>query len=206
MNLFRLNIVQPFTLLTLLTIITLVGCTPDNPTPPPALPNAGFTYTSARVFPAQVSFINTSSGTFPVVSSIWDFGDGSISTISNPVHAYATAGNYIVRLVQAYSNGSRDTISDFIHLNAGGPNGTSSKVNSTATAGFTFNIASAYLTTFTNTSLNATSYLWDFGDATNSTSAAATLTHQYTTSGTFNVKLKATGAGGTDTCSAVIVF
>jgi PKD repeat protein len=208
MNLFRLriNIVPIFFALVLLTITTLVSCTPDNPTPPPALPDAGFSYTSVRVFPAQVSFINTSTGPFPVVSSIWDFGDGSFATVINPTHAYANPGTYLIRMVQQYSNSTRDTIIKALQLNVNGPGGISSKDAITSAADFTFNIASVYLATFTNTSTNATTYLWDFGDASNSTSAANTLTHQYNAAGPFVVKLKATGAGGTDTCSAVIRF
>jgi PKD repeat protein len=209
MNLFKLKIktTQLFTLFILLTITTMVRCTPDTPAPPPPpLPNAGFTYTSARVFPAQVTFINTSSGTFPVVSSFWDFGDGSNSTVANPVHMYFAAGTYSVKLVQQYSNNTRDTLIKALQLNINGPSGTSSKDANTAASDFTFSIASVYLATFTNTSTDATGYLWDFGDATNSTSAAATITHQYNTAGPLGVKLKATGPGGTDTCSSQIVF
>ncbi len=207
MNLFRINIVQLFTTLVLLTITTLVSCTPDNPTPPPPpLPNAGFTYTSVRVFPAQVTFTNTSTGPFPVMSAIWDFGDGSFATVINPTHAYANSGTYLIKMVQQYSNNTRDTIIKALQLNVNGPSGTSSKDANTIAADFTFSIASVYLATFTNTSTDATGYLWDFGDATNSTSTTNTVTHQYNAAGPFVVKLKATGAGGTDTCSAQIVF
>ena len=209
MNLFRLklNVVQFFTIIVLLAAIFLVSCTPDDPTPPPpALPNAGFSYTSVGVFPAQVTFTNTSTGPFPVVSSMWDFGDGSFSTVINPTHAYPNSGTYLIRLVQQYSNSTSDTIIKALQLNANGPSGISSKNNSIAAADFTFSTASVYLATFTNTSTDATAYLWEFGDGTNSTSAANTLTHQYNAAGPFVVKLKATGAGGTDTCSAVIGF
>lgn len=47
---------------------------------------------------------------------------------------------------------------------------------------------------FTNTSQNAASYFWDFGDGTTATSDNPT--HQYTSAGTFTVTLTATGAGG----------
>ncbi len=49
---------------------------------------------------------------------------------------------------------------------------------------------------FLNTSTNATSYSWDFGDGTTSTSSNPT--HVYTAAGTFPLKLKVTGPGGTD--------
>ena len=158
MNLFRINIVQLFTTLVLLTITTLVSCTPDNPTPPPPpLPNAGFSYISARVFPAQVTFTNTSTGPFPVVSSMWDFGDGSFATVINPTHAYPNSGTYLIRLVQQYSNNTRDTITKALQLNVNGPSGTSSKDANTIAADFTSSIASVYLATFTNTSISVAS-------------------------------------------------
>jgi PKD repeat protein len=198
-----------FFLIVLITTITATqfGCKTDSPTPPPALPNASFSYTSARVFPVQVNFVNTSTSPFPGPSTyIWDFGDGTTSTVINPLHIYITAGTYVVKLVQVYSNSTRDTVSVAIQLNANGPGGVSSKVGNIAATNFTFSIPAGYLVTFTNTSLNAISYLWDFGDAANSTSAATTVTHQYNAAGPFVVKLKATGAGGTDTCSATIGF
>src|SRR5204863_4628197 len=47
---------------------------------------------------------------------------------------------------------------------------------------------------FTNSSQNATTYLWNFGDAT--TSTLANPTHTYSASGTYNVSLIATTAAG----------
>jgi len=190
-----------------LSTLFLFSCQPDSPTPPPAPPTASFTYTSARVFPVQVSFVNNSTSPFPGASTfIWDFGDGTVSTITNPVHFYTVAGTYLVRLVQIYSNATRDTLSKTIQLNINGPSGVSAEVMNVAATDFSFIIPSVYLVTFTNTSTNASSYLWDFGDGTSSTSAATTVTHQYNSAGSFTVKMNATGDGGKDTCSAQIVF
>lgn len=50
--------------------------------------------------------------------------------------------------------------------------------------------------TFTNQSLNATSYLWDFGDGDTSTSENPS--HAYLTEGTYTVILTATGPGGSN--------
>lgn len=49
---------------------------------------------------------------------------------------------------------------------------------------------------FLNTSVNASSYLWNFGDGGIST--LENPTHQYTHPGTYLLKLKVTGPGGTD--------
>lgn len=43
----------------------------------------------------EVSFTDASRG---AISWLWDFGDGNTSTLQNPVHTYATNGNYNVTL------------------------------------------------------------------------------------------------------------
>ncbi|UPT67205.1 MAG: PKD domain-containing protein [Sphingobacteriales bacterium JAD_PAG50586_3] len=64
-------------------------------------------------------------------------------------------------------------------------------------AGFTFTDAGGYEAVFTNTSTNAASYLWSFGDGSTSTDAAPS--HQYNSDGTYTVTLIATNACGNDT-------
>jgi hypothetical protein len=61
------------------------------------------------------------------------------------------------------------------------------------TATFEFVVA-GYQVTFTSTVTDVTTYLWDFGDG--GTSTDANPVHTYVVSGTYNVKLKATGGGG----------
>lgn len=65
-------------------------------------------------------------------------------------------------------------------------------------AGFTAtpDATNTLMYTFTNTSQNATSYAWEFGDGT--TSNEANPTHTYAAAGSYSVKLTATGPGGTD--------
>jgi PKD repeat protein len=45
--------------------------------------------------PCTISFINTSSN---ATNYLWNFGDGSTSTISNPTHTYTLAGSYLLTL------------------------------------------------------------------------------------------------------------
>ncbi len=197
-----------FCIVLLISIATIIpGCQPDYIAPLPTPPTASFTYTSTRTFPVMVQFTNLSTNPFPGSSIfIWDFGDGTTSTITNPVHLYTSAGTYQLVLIQIYPNATRDTVVKTMMLNATGPSGVSSKVAGITATDFVFSVPYSYQVNFTNTSTGATSYLWDFGDATNSTSSATTVTHQYTGAGPFNVKMIATGSGGTDTCSAQIVF
>ena len=46
--------------------------------------------------PRAVTFRDRSSGT--IVSRLWDFGDGTTSTLQNPSHTYTAPGNYTVKL------------------------------------------------------------------------------------------------------------
>lgn len=67
------------------------------------------------------------------------------------------------------------------------------------TAGFSYTVDAnnTLMYTFTNESQNATSYVWDFGDGS-TTSTDANPVHTFTAAGTFTVKLTATGDGGSD--------
>lgn len=57
---------------------------------------------------------------------------------------------------------------------------------------------------FLNTSTNATSYFWDFGDGTTSTSSNPT--HTYNFDGTYLLKLRVTGASGTDSACKLLTL
>jgi PKD repeat protein len=55
---------------------------------------------------SEVSLIDSSSG---AVKYYWDFGDGRIDSVSNPVHNYNTGGNYTIKqIVENFCN--RDTV------------------------------------------------------------------------------------------------
>jgi len=130
--------------------------------------------------PHSVQFFNNSSG---ATSFFWDFGDqNTLSTTNNidvVLHTFNTAGVYQVKL--RATNGCADTTA-FRTIT----------VYPTPTASFTANstICVGEQFTVSNTSANATSYVWDFGDGT--TSVLTNPTHVYATPGTYIVKLMAT--------------
>jgi gliding motility-associated-like protein len=134
-----------------------------------------------------ISFVNTSSSA--ASATLWDFGDGTTSNLANPSKIYTTSGTYTVRLVQAYGACS-DSATRII------------KVRPRPTASFTADRTTFCQTpstvSFTNTSANGASWLWNFGDG--STSTQENPSHTYTTTGTFDVTLVVTNAlGCTDT-------
>lgn len=136
-----------------------------------------------------VSF--ASSSTY-ATNYFWDFGDGSNSSLENPSHTYLVAGSFPVTLIVWNFCGS-DTL--YFTANA---------CNTTPTAGFSGS-SNLLDVTFTNASLDATSYLWNFGDG--DTSSAASPTHTYALSGTYVVCLTASNAcGDLDTeCDTITV-
>jgi PKD repeat protein len=70
-------------------------------------------------------------------------------------------------------------------------------------ASFTYNAVDNSLVSFSNTSLNATSCLWHFGDNTSSTSMHPN--HSYTQMGYFDVTMIAYNACGSDTVKTTVV-
>lgn len=112
----------------------------------------------------------------------WAFGDGQSSTQTDPSHLYNSVGSYTVTLTALNSTGcgGGDTISETI------------KVLPVPTANFSLVPITAEAnipTTFTNLSVNATRYLWDFGD--NTTSTEVNPIHQYQKTGVYKACLTA---------------
>lgn len=69
-------------------------------------------------------------------------------------------------------------------------------------AGFEFSVADDSVVTFTNKSVGADSYEWDFGDGNSSTDENPA--HTYSEVGDYTVTLTATGEGGDDTESKTV--
>jgi PKD repeat protein len=73
--------------------------------PPEFVVAANFTASpTSEMVPLTVAFTDLSEGS--PTSWTWDFGDGSNSTLRNPVHTYTTIGLYTVSLTAANSFGS----------------------------------------------------------------------------------------------------
>jgi gliding motility-associated-like protein len=112
----------------------------------------------------------------------WTFGDGYSSSSTDPSHKYLDTGTFTVK---------------FVVLNAGACNKADSitekiTVLSVPTANFSFtptNPIPNVPVSFTNLSVNAIRYKWDFGDNTNTTETNPV--HQYDKTGSYNVCLNA---------------
>jgi len=157
--------------------------------------SSSFNY--APTFPSvgqMVQFTDTSAGS--PTSWSWDFGDGTSAVAKNPSHAFAAAGFYYVTLTVA-GRGETQSMSRPVTV-------TSAAV---LDASFTYNPTSpvdgqAILFTDTSTG-NPTSWLWDFGDGTSSTSQSPTYT--YASVGSYNVVLSVTNSSNSDKMSQTII-
>jgi gliding motility-associated-like protein len=63
----------------------------------------------------EITFTNTSTG--DVIGQWWNFGNGTISTIQNPVYAYPDTGHYPVTLLVENVFGCTDQITKYIRIN-----------------------------------------------------------------------------------------
>lgn len=146
------------------------------------------------VVPFGVAFtVDTSAGGTPT-SYLWDFGDGATSSQKNPTHSYATAGVYTVSLTATNTKGS-DTATRVNYIVALAellpPDIEFSGSPHLGPAPLTVYFSSA------NLGGPADSYLWNFGDGSNS--SVAHPVHVYTDGGTYTVSLTATNTKGSDT-------
>jgi PKD repeat protein len=133
--------------------------------------------------PFTVNLFDNSPGTS---SWLWDFGDGTTSTLQNPVHTYTTSGTFVVSLTtQSSGSNCSQFISPFATyiINAGEPD-----------FAVTQSLCPPFTATFTDYSINAVAWFWDFGDGT--TSTAQHPVHVYTQPGSYNVSLTITTSQG----------
>lgn len=138
---------------------------------------------------ANVAFTLNNLAAFNVAT--WLFGDGNFSNQTQPTHTYAAAGSYQVTLITRDTMGCLDTflLAQPIIVNNPIPSFSAP------------NIACKHVpVTFQNTSQNASSYLWDFGDGTTSTDSSPT--HAYLLSGVYTISLTAT----INSCSVTTVY
>jgi gliding motility-associated-like protein/uncharacterized repeat protein (TIGR01451 family) len=126
-----------------------------------------------------------------ITNWFWEFGDSNISYMKDPQHIYYTPGIYAARLTVFTDKGcmAQSTMSAMIN------------VFQPPLADFIINPDSVSILTplisFTDTSNDALSWQWDFGDGNGS--IIKNPQHAYTDTGWFNVKLMVTDDEG---CSA----
>ena len=162
-----------------------------------ALPVSGFTFTSPVCATKAITFTSTATSASGVITQWnWNMGDGNTQVRNSGAafnYTYALGGTYTVSLTVVTDKGCSSTIfSQVVTVRA------TPRADFTLPGNLCLPSASA---TFTNTttindgSLAQVTYLWDFGDAT-PTSTQTSPTHTYSGTGPYTIKLTATSNNG----------
>ncbi|MFN7326754.1 MAG: PKD domain-containing protein [Chitinophagales bacterium] len=148
-------------------------------------PNADFAVSATSgCSPFTVVYTNTSSSNASGLSWSFPGGSPSSSTAVAPVVVYSSPGVYPATLQVSNAAGTDTEQKNNLITVSGLPD-----------AGFSAQL-SGWTATFSNQSLAATSFLWDFGDG--QTSTQPNPVHTYAQNGTYTVQLTATNACGSD--------
>ena len=141
--------------------------------------------------PLTPNFVDASvANGAPIVSWLWNFGDGSTSTDQNPSHTYATSGSYTVSLTvtDSFGNSDSDVFTNMVQVIGPTPN---FETNQTLILPNT----SVSFTNLTTSGAPIIGWIWDFGDGS-PTSTTQNPSHTYTTSGNYTVSLTVSDLDG----------
>jgi PKD repeat protein len=153
-------------------------------------PVAIFTYSPDFPIVGEVVTFNASDSYDPngyVVNYTWDFGDGNITTLTDPIitHTYTITGNYTVTLTVTDNDGFTSIVTPIV------------RVRDYPTAAFTYspNYPLIDQTVTFNASISQpnggviVSYVWDFGDGNIDSVSYPVTYYAYALIGNYNVTL-----------------
>lgn len=99
------NAIRIYPFIFILCLLSFVSCS-DEDKSGKDIPSAGFSMSPEKgQIESEIQFTNTSYGGSGNFSLAWDFGDGTVSSGENPVHAYDEKGIFIVSLTVTDGSG-----------------------------------------------------------------------------------------------------
>ena len=129
--------------------------------------------------PMSVQFINSSTN---AISYLWKFGNGDTSTAANPVYTYTNAGIYTDTLIANGGGGCNDTLIRTNYLTA-----QTRPIIIPSFSGSPLTGCDSLTVQFSNTTTDATFYLWRFGDG--GSNSINNPSYHYTHPGNYSVTL-----------------
>ncbi len=144
------------------------------------VPSTAFTY---MINEGEVTFTNTTEGDNDYV---WDFGDGSTSTIASPVYTYLAGGTYDVSLIATNFCGNQEFVETVT-------------IELEPEAGFSYSNpegCAVHSVQYTDESIGAETYFWEFEGGFPSTSTDPNPLVDYDTKGVYETKLTVTNEYG----------
>ncbi|CAL2057315.1 glycoside hydrolase family 48 protein [Tenacibaculum sp. 190524A05c] len=165
-------------------------------------PIAAFTATpESGIAPLDVQF-DASSSSDPngdTLSYSWDFGNGTTSTLVNPLVTYTSVGSYEVSLIVSDGTNFSSPVTKTIEVTDGSPVASFTTTTDSGVAPLTVGFdASSSL----DPSGGGLSYSWNFGNGNSASTVTATTVFEV---GTYTVSLTVTNAAGqADTVTKVI--
>lgn len=152
-------------------------------------PVAAFGADQTTFCPGAPLQFNDSSKSFGTSAYLWNFGDGTTSTLKNPTHVYGGRDtSYSVQLTVEDLLGCSDTVLRARYVRIQAPKSAFDIKDTVA-------ICPPLETKFFFKGQNFESFYWDFGDSTTST-LKDSVTHFYNAYGTYTAKLFLVGVGG----------
>jgi len=137
-----------------------------------------------------------------IISYIWNFGDGNLSSGEIVNHAYLNAGIYNVTLIVTDNNGAQSTDNAIVTVNL--VNNTNITLQLTIDADPLNGTAPLKVEFSSDVSGNSPfTYYWDFDDGSHSTQSDPT--HIFNKSGTYNVELEVTDNLGSTITKGIII-
>ena len=145
-----------------------------------AIPVAKFTANDICA-ESPYAFYDSSTVAFPdtVALWLWNFGNGNISNVKNPVTVFPDSNAYFVSLNITTNAGCKDSALNKVHINP---------IPKASFMPDNFYGVAPFAVTFINNSQGAINYLWDFGDSS-SNSIDHNPLHTYLANGIYNVDL-----------------